>query len=390
MIKPFDTLKTGKAKAANAPSVDGEEHTDAEDATPLQSPTQRRQIGSNDALPFNLPDHLTDRWREISDFAARESVEKAERAAQDDRFIISCDQNTAAPSTRSAFDGHEEDVHLKFPPALYGKRTNKPLIDAEDEEEEEDDPFEQEPPIQQSKTEPENAVPSDIPPPLSGMWRFYSDQLARDYVQHADQVTGTPSCEVAPAVLETTLSSEEASDDERSVHALPDQSRCKNEKDQELSSLLTFLFQDTFSETRGSSLPTNKSAPAYLDPDLVRRAHSNSDEILEPFELPKVVHVASVESIEDALEQLDIGGTPKFVEKGKVEVSPGKFVRVHGERHTRSAIEKGQSRIVKCGSCRKRFQVDRKAKQFYCPSCKSVTELKVRRKKEPKELYNSM
>ena len=179
--------------------------------------------------------------------------------------------------------------------------------------------------------------------------------------------------------------SEEASDDERSVHALPDQSRCNNEedKDEELS-LPTFLFQDTFSEPRDSS-PTNKSAPAYLDPDLVRRAHSNSDEISGTSEIPKIVHVASDESIEDALEELDIDGTRKRVEKGQVEVSPGKFVRIHGERHTRSAIEKGQSRIVKCGSCRNKFQVDRKAKQFYCPTCKSVTELKVRRKKEEKE-----
>jgi len=98
-------------------------------------------------------------------------------------------------------------------------------------------------------------------------------------------------------------------------------------------------FQDTFSKTRESWF---KYTP-HLDPDLVRRAHSNSD--VPPFDLPKIVHVPSHGSSEDIPDRVSIHGTSKSVKHGIVELHPGdSSVFMEGDMH-KEALKK-VSRIL--------------------------------------------
>lgn len=278
------------------------------------------------------------------------------------------------PSHQSIMNTPNDTPSEKLPASpLYGSIAKTPLIDDDDEADDENDPIKQ-PTVLHTKV-PEHAIQANMPPPLTGLWRFFSDQIAREVVQNANQKEHGHKEGVrnVPAAPETAFDSDESQGNDHSIKTLPDESRCYQDDEDEDHSTPGILFQDTFSETRENSSSSKSTNTPYLDPDLVRRAHSNSED--PPLDLPKIVHVPSDESLGDAPERVSIHGTRKLVKHGVVELSPGKFVRVHGRRHAQSAIEKGQSTIVACTYCYKKFQVDRKAKALYCTFCDSVTEL---------------
>jgi predicted RNA-binding Zn-ribbon protein involved in translation (DUF1610 family) len=246
-------------------------------------------------------------------------------------------------------------------------------MDEDDEKDNETDPIHQQliqTPRHHNKTL-EQDFQAGFPLPYTGLWRFFSDQIAREGVQKANQ---TPACRqvnttsvlTPPRAPDTTLDDE--SQEEHSTHAPFIENHSRNESDhEEEHSSHMILFQDTFSETQ-------RDSSSYLDPELDeiwRRSHSNEP----PSDLPKIVKVPSEESLKDAPKQVSIEGRKKAVRHGMVEVNPGEFVRIHGKRHAQSAIEKGQSTIVKCDTCHKKFQVDKKATALYCTNCNSVTRL---------------
>lgn len=265
----------------------------------------------------------------------------------------------------------------KLPPSpQYGRIAKKPLIEQDDESDSENDPIHhpRSPPSHHQTKSTEQSFQTNIPPPLAGMWRYFSDQFAREDVQKANQKPASGDVKLTPAATALDMTFDDESQEVPSIHALPDENQSHNDSDDdedERSTPAMMLFQDTFSESQRDSAP-------YLDPELDeiwRRTHSKPDD--PPLDIPKIVSVPSQDSYaeEDAPEAVSIEGHSITVKHGMAEVKPGEFVRIHGRRHAQNAIAKGQSIIVQCDSCGKRFQVARKATALYCTNCNSVTRL---------------
>ena len=263
----------------------------------------------------------------------------------------------------------------------HGRITNAPLIDDHDDEESFRYRMSKPPPALYHDKVSENSYQEDLPQPLTGLWRFFSDQIAREGVQNADEKRNgfpqevTAASSDTPAVVDTTFDEEEETEGERSRNIFPDDTRSFDDEDSEDRNSPAILFQDTFSETARES--TSKTSALYLDPDLVRHAHSKSEELRRRRNIPKVVHIPSEAILKNSPSGSSTEEANRATAKTDVVESnnPGEFVKVHGKRHARSAIEKGQSTIVRCSVCQKRFQVDRKAKALYCTFCDSVTQL---------------
>jgi uncharacterized CHY-type Zn-finger protein len=49
---------------------------------------------------------------------------------------------------------------------------------------------------------------------------------------------------------------------------------------------------------------------------------------------------------------------------------------VHGIKHAQDAMKRGESVVVECGVCSRRYAVDESAKALYCTACDSVTEVR--------------
>jgi hypothetical protein len=287
--------------------------------------------------------------------------------------------------------------NAKKPPAthhhVYGTVSKADLIEDDDEEEEQEfvGHSNNSPIPHRTRPTQEDAIQSDMPQSLTGFWRLISDQYAREGVQSENEqqqkqapptlppVRVSISSDTPGMVSTTVTETQDNDDDEFSIHALAGYKSEDDEEDeaQSYSSPVSW-FQDTFeSQAQESSAEKNNTSP-YLDPDLVRRSRlsSNGSPPRSPPRggVPKTIHLSSDEpdSLNDAMEQVDIHSSHKHA---PTSPTGKKYVRVHGMRHAKSAIEKGESIVVKCSTCRTKFQVDKRASALYCIHCKSVTQL---------------
>lgn len=400
---------TGQLPAAPENTRNGIRDIDDDDVQ-VQDPNEKSPSSPRpsrapaESFQFNMPEPFTGLWRLYSDQIARESVQSANSnqvvlpAAAAATTTVNKLPAALDPkrSVRLKSNGSFEEESPAVP--LYGTPAKSPLIDEDDEK---DDVDVIPPtngvhhPMQRLTTGSQRNVQQSMPEPLTGLWRKFSDMIARENMEDTNEkeppplqvktapqaektATASPtsgktrrsSSDATPGIVDTTF--DEESVDERSIHALPDDSRFLNDDEIRSYDSPTWLFHyalDQDEEQREST--TSRSTP-YLDPDLVRRAHRHAR---IPSDLPRMISFPSDDSLKDAPHHVSIHGDKKEVKMGMVELHPGEFVRVHGKRHAQSAINKGQSIVVKCSTCRTKYQVDRRAGSLYCTKCDSVTRI---------------
>jgi hypothetical protein len=217
-------------------------------------------------------------------------------------------------------------------------------------------------------------VGDDFPsfPPLTSFWRGLSDQFVREHIRDTDK-----NEKEVPAVIDATPDLDKTSEndmDQRSTQVLFDAE--SEHSTQALFAENILADGDFLKYSTNSLVGSNASEPnesPYLDPELVRRAHSFHG---IPYDIPRFVTVPSKDSLRDAPEQVSIHGRREKVQNGLVEVKPGKFVRVHGIKHAQDAIDQGKSAVVECSLCSKRYAVHQSAKALYCTACDSVTDMR--------------
>lgn len=364
-------------------------------SAPQDPISSRLNTESNeDSFQQDIPQPLTGLWRFYSDQIARENVQKADQKQDTEKDTGDVSSNT----TDKFSDGGDTNENT------YGKISKTPLI-------EEEDTFDEEPPqpiaknggvhvLPRKKTGGEGSVQFNLPQPFTGLWQRFSDMVAYENVQKSNpkQPNDIPvkdgvvsSSNDSPPALDATFDESDESQRSRRNHVPPpppppngSNRRSRGDSESESYESPALLFQGTFSNEEEEVGIEAIDKAFYIDPSLVQRAHAASRHHHHhhpSLSIPKMVKIPSEDSLQDAPHVVSIHGYPKRVQRGMVEVDPGKFVRVHGERHAKSAMEKGQSIVVKCASCQHKFQVDRKAGSLYCTHCKSVTRLRPEKKK---------
>ena len=157
--------------------------------------------------------------------------------------------------------------------------------------------------------------------PMTNLWRYFSDQFAREDARDANKKQDRPSAPARKVSPDPPYNDDEASEEV----VLPDECDCREE---------------------------------YLDPDLVRRARGDY-----PYDIPKEV----------AIQRED---PPKSPMRGLLEKAhEGKYARVWGSGRAREAIAKGDATVVKCDSCSRKYNVAKSASALYCRKCDAVTQL---------------
>jgi hypothetical protein len=199
-------------------------------------------------------------------------------------------------------------------------------------------------------------------PPMTSFWRTISDQFVREHINDSNKnAKEAPHVSEHPPGLEKTFDWED-----RSNRALPYANRYDGALFPD-----NLLGSDEYAKY-SSELFIDDDEP-YLDPDLVRRSRSFP---CAPDDIPRFVSVPSEDSSRDSPEQVLLGGSPKTIQNGLLEVNPGEFVRVHGIKHAQDAINKGKSAVAECSVCSKRYVVDQSARALYCTACDSVTDMR--------------